>query len=283
MALRLILSNRLQSFTSKRMYQPFLHMRSLVKCNTSLYQSDVWMSYSTFQHYWDGSYKLVNSNTLTGNQSVRHYAKSRDKKKSDKGHKKKVQINEELLAEVINVSAMQEQMLGAIEKLKNDFVKNLSLRSTSGSIETLPITFEGKEYILQDLAQVVRKNPKTVVINMAAFPQAIPTVVQAISKSGMNLNPQQDGTSLFIPIPKVTKEHRESLSKNAKALFIKCRDGIKDSQNKFIKAVKIKEKDGLSQDTANEITNYITQVATDHISTAEKMLEAKQQELLNEA
>lgn len=66
----------------------------------------------------------------------------------------------------------------------------------------LPITYEGKDYTLQDVAQVVRKNPKTVVINMAAFPQVIPTVVQAISKSGMNLNPQQDGTTLFVPIPK---------------------------------------------------------------------------------
>lgn len=71
-----------------------------------------------------------------------------------------------------------------------------------GSIESLPISFEGKDYVLQDLAQVVRKNPKTVVINMSAFPQVIPTVIQAISKSGMNLSPQQDGTTLFIPIPK---------------------------------------------------------------------------------
>uniref|UniRef100_A0A1B6H234 Uncharacterized protein n=1 Tax=Cuerna arida TaxID=1464854 RepID=A0A1B6H234_9HEMI len=134
MALRLIFSNRLPSFTSKRMYQPFLHMRSLVKCNSSLYQSeDLRMNYYTFQHYSDGSYKLINLKTLYSNQTVRYYAKSRDKKKSDKGHKKKVQINEEVLAEVINVAAMHEQMQGAIEKLKNDFIKNLSLRSTSES------------------------------------------------------------------------------------------------------------------------------------------------------
>uniref|UniRef100_A0A1B6KA20 Ribosome-recycling factor, mitochondrial n=1 Tax=Graphocephala atropunctata TaxID=36148 RepID=A0A1B6KA20_9HEMI len=194
MALRCILSfNRLMSYPSMKWSQPLLEMRNTVfKCNSSMSQVDVWMKYSTFQYNRNGCCQLAISKTPITHEFVRYYAKSRDKKKSDKGHKKKVHISEELLAEVINVNAMQEQMLSAIEKLKHDFVKNLSLRSTSGSIEVLPITFEGKDYILQDLAQVVRKNPKTVVINMAAFPQAIPTVVQAIGNSGMNLNPQQD-------------------------------------------------------------------------------------------
>lgn len=71
-----------------------------------------------------------------------------------------------------------------------------------GSVESLQINFEGKDYTLEELAQVVRKNPKTIVINMVSFPQAIPAVIQALSKSGMNLNPQQDGTSLYIPVPK---------------------------------------------------------------------------------
>jgi ribosome recycling factor len=78
----------------------------------------------------------------------------------------------------------------------------LILFQIAGSVETLPVSLDGKEYELQELAQIIRKNPKTIVINMASFPQAIPSALQSISKSGMNLNPQQDGTTLFIPIPK---------------------------------------------------------------------------------
>lgn len=72
----------------------------------------------------------------------------------------------------------------------------------SGAIDSLKVSLDGKDYTLQELAQIVRKNPKTIVLNMAVFPQAIPAVIQALQKSGMNLNPQQDGTSLFIPVPK---------------------------------------------------------------------------------
>lgn len=70
-----------------------------------------------------------------------------------------------------------------------------------GSIETIKVKYEGTDHALNELAQVVRKNPKTLVINCASAPQTIPNILQAIKSSGMNLNPQQDGTTLFIPVP----------------------------------------------------------------------------------
>lgn len=112
-------------------------------------------------------------------------------------------------------------MKHAIETLKDDFTKHLSLRSATGtflklksgtipykycfsigSIESLVVNVDGVDHTLQEVAQISRKNPKMVVINMPVFPQAIPAALKAISSSGMNLNPQQEGTTLYIPIPK---------------------------------------------------------------------------------
>lgn len=71
-----------------------------------------------------------------------------------------------------------------------------------GSIESIPVKVDGKEHTLQEIAQIVRKNPKLIVVNMAAFPQVIPVALKAISNSGLNLSPQQEGTTLYIPVPK---------------------------------------------------------------------------------
>lgn len=71
-----------------------------------------------------------------------------------------------------------------------------------GSIESITVNIDGTDHTLQEIAQIVRKNPKTIVINMSVFPQMIPEVLKAIAKSGMNLNPQQEGTTLYIPVPK---------------------------------------------------------------------------------
>ncbi|KAJ4434176.1 hypothetical protein ANN_22724, partial [Periplaneta americana] len=137
--------------------------------------------------------------------------------------KKKIDVSDEQLAEVIKVDSLRTQMQKAIDRMKEEYVRNLSLRSTTGSIETLSVNFEGKEYELQELAQIVRKNPKTIIVNMTAFPQTIPATLEAIAKSGMNLNPQQDGTTLFIPVPNKEVELLLKEMKNGKATGV---DGI---------------------------------------------------------
>ncbi|KAF4517799.1 hypothetical protein B566_EDAN003004 [Ephemera danica] len=191
-------------------------------------------------------------------QHARGYAKSKDKKKGDGKGKKKIQINEDELAQVIDVENMRNQMQKSLDVLRDEFVKNLSLRSTTGSIETLRVKLDGQDLTLQELAQVVRKNPKTIVINMSTFPQAIPAVLQAIQQ--------------------VTREHRENLARNAKALFVKCRDAVKDVQNKFLRNVK--KKSDVSEDLSHDVQSQVITIADQYVEQADKMLHSKQSELL---
>lgn len=87
-------------------------------------------------------------------------------------------------------------------KLESQYKVNFSIDFSSGSVESLKVEFEEEEYVLQDLAQISRKNPKTLIINMSSFPQLIPVTMKALNESGMNVNPQQEGTTIIIPIPK---------------------------------------------------------------------------------
>lgn len=212
----------------------------------------------------------------------RNYAKNTSKQKEkmrNKGFKfANFHLTDEQLAAIVNVDAYKKKMQKCLDTLEAEFIKNLSLRSTTGSIDSLKVKFEAEEHELQDIGQIIRKNPKTIVINMASFPQMIPAALQAIAKSGMNLNPQQDGTTIFIPVPKVTKEHRAVLAKNAKALFIKCRDHIKDAQNEVLR--KVKQNKEISEDENHSAQNQLTEISTPYVEQAEKMLETKQKELL---
>nr|CAG4641212.1 EOG090X0DUK [Eulimnadia texana] len=209
------------------------------------------------------------------------YSKGKDKAKGgDKKTKKvAVQINEEELAEVINADALKRDLQHAIDRLKDDYIKHVSLRSSAGTLENLTVEVDGDKYTLQELGQIGRKGPQTVVINLASFPQVIPNVLKAIQDSGMGLNPQQDGTTLFITIPKVTKEHRENLAKNAKTLMNKCKDHLRDVHNRYSKDAKKKEKD-ISADLLFSVQQQIQLLTEQHVHEAEKLLAAKQQELL---
>lgn len=212
----------------------------------------------------------------------RNYAKNVSKQKEkmrNKGTKfANFHLTDAQLSAIVNVDSYKNKLQKAIDTLEAEFIKNLSLRSTTGSIDTIKVKHEGEEHTLQDIAQIVRKNPKTIVVHMATFPQMIPAALLAIAKSGMNLNPQQDGTTLFIPVPKVTKDHRIALAKNAKALFIKCRDHIKDAQNEVLR--KVKHNKEISEDDNHSAQGQLTQIANEYVAQAEKMLETKQKELL---
>lgn len=77
---------------------------------------------------------------------------------------------------------------------------------------------------------------------------------------------------------RVTKEHRENLAKNAKAIFIRHRDHIKDIRNKVVKTLK-KKKD-VSDDTIRSVQGQIEAVHDKYIREAENILQTKQDELL---
>lgn len=214
-------------------------------------------------------------------ESVRHYAKGKQKEKArNKGVKfATYKLPEDRLNEIINVEAYRKKLDKALEIFQADCIKHLSLRSTTGSIETVKVKMDGEEHELQDIAQVIRKNPKTIVIDMIAFPQFIQATLLALQKSGLNINPQQEGTTIYVPVPKVTKEHRVSLAKNAKALFIKSRDQIKDAQNEVIR--KVKNNTTISEDDNHAVQGQLTEIANEYVSKAEKIFETKQNELLN--
>lgn len=214
--------------------------------------------------------------TATCNYGIKTKSKGKDNKNKKNV---KVHINTSEIESLVNLENYKNDLQQAIDRLKDDFVKYVSLRSAASSMESIKVSFDEKTYELQELAQVVRKNPKTVVLNMVSFPQAIPAVLQAIETSGLNLNPQQDGTTIFIPIPKVTTEHREQLSKNAKALFNKYRDVIKNTENNYIKKVR-NIKDGVSEDVTFSVQNQLTALSNEQIFTARKILLDKQNELL---
>ncbi|XP_012242427.1 ribosome-recycling factor, mitochondrial isoform X2 [Bombus impatiens] len=179
-----------------------------------------------------------------------------------------------------NVERMMSQFNGAIEKYKDEMVKNLAVRTRVGAVEELTITFEDEEHNLEELVDISRK-PNMILLNASAFPQIIPNILEALSKSNMNLNPQQDGTTIYVPLPKVTKEHRESLAKTAKQYFVKCKNIISDIRNEHIK--NLKKKEGLPKDLTFKAESYISALQKQYVDKAEELLKAKQKELLGES
>ena len=127
----------------------------------------------------------------------------------------------------------------------------------------------------------LKKIPKKLIIDASAFPQAAPNIMESIRQSGMNLNPQQDGLTIFVPIPKVTKEFREKLATGARKKLMECKDELRNIQNKYAKNVSERQlSDEVSEDDARAATALMKTITDSFISAADQLLVAKTNEIL---
>jgi len=118
------------------------------------------------------------------------------------------------------------------------------------------------------------------VINVSAAPQYSVHVKTAICTSGLNVNPQQEGTTFYIPVPRVTHEHREMLAKNAKVLCEKAKERLRHIQNNFDRELK-KAKQIHSEDLIYNLHDIVLATTKTYVEKAHEIMENKQQELLN--
>lgn len=247
----------------------------------------------------NGSYSQVGScfsyancillnKTLHGNgflwnsfeQQVRKFAKRaivKESKGKGKGKHKALLTDDEMM-EVIDVNSYRSELQEVLDKMKMNFSEHLSLHKLIGNVDSISVKIEDEEYPLNELAKITRKNPNLVSIDMSGFPEGLKPALQAIAESGMGVNPQQEGTTIYLPLPKITREHRERLAKSAKTICTKCKNEIRDVQNKFIKEAKNQAQ--LSQDLVYNSQQQIMHMAGECSEQAEKLLKLKQEELL---
>ena len=114
---------------------------------------------------------------------------------------------------------------------------------------------------------------------MSSTPQYTTHIKTAIATSGLNVNPQQEGTTLYVPVPRVTHEHREMLAKNAKSLCDKTKDVLRRIQNKYDSELK-NAKQMHSSNLIHNLHEAILATTKTYMEKAHGIMEAKQQELL---
>ncbi|XP_051893042.1 ribosome-recycling factor, mitochondrial isoform X2 [Pristis pectinata] len=170
-------------------------------------------------------------------------------------------------------------MLEIVENLKDDYGKNLNIRTSPGALDHITVTTSNGKFPLNHLGQVSMKSPQLILVNMTSFPEATVAVTEAIRESGMNLNPEVDGTLIRVPIPKVTREHRENLAKLAKQITNKSKESLRKLRTNAIAQVK-KSKDSVSEDTIKLLEKQIQQMVEDVTADMDKHLVAKTKELL---
>ncbi|KAG9477959.1 hypothetical protein GDO78_013119 [Eleutherodactylus coqui] len=202
--------------------------------------------------------------------------------KSSKGKTKgqaRVNLNTDLVKDIIDLKDVEGDMKNVLDSLKEDFNKNLSIRTSPGAFDHIIVKTKDGKFQLSHLGQITLKSPRLFVINMASFPECTNAVMDAIRESQMNLNPELQGTLIHVPVPMISREHRENLAKLAKQLTNKAKDSLRKVRSGALQEVK-KFKASVSEDTIKLIEKQIQQMVDDLSAEMDKQLASKTKELL---
>ncbi|XP_063492094.1 ribosome-recycling factor, mitochondrial isoform X2 [Symphalangus syndactylus] len=158
-------------------------------------------------------------------------------------------------------------------------VRHFATKKAKGSLDKIAVVTADGKLALNQISQISMKSPQLILVNMASFPECTAAAIKAIRESGMNLNPEVEGTLIRVPIPQVTREHREMLVKLAKQNTNKAKDSLRKVRTNSMNKLK-KSKDTVSEDTIRLIEKQISQMADDTVAELDRHLAVKTKELL---
>jgi len=225
----------------------------------------------------------VHTNTLVGrSQIIRQFAK--------KAAKETNKINNEAFATIaVDEKVVKDALLASKSKMKETldrFDKKLTTIRPGGVdaslIESIVVEVApGKKITLSALGMVSAPTPLklNVVLNDRDHAAA---VERAISASGLNLQAKrlEDSGTVEIPVPKTTKEQRESrvkiASEEAEKIKVAIR-GIRQDTQKKVKSM------GLPEDDAKKSEKQLQTLADAAIEKIVESFDKKKKELLGNA
>lgn len=106
----------------------------------------------------------------------------------------------------------ETRMQKAVEVLGDDLMTIRTGRASPALVERLKIDYYGTPTPLNQLATVSAPEPRLLVIR-PWDPTAAGEIEKAILKSELGLTPNNDGSIIRLPIPRLTEERRRELSK----------------------------------------------------------------------
>src|SRR5688572_3689224 len=138
---------------------------------------------------------------------------------------------------------LQRRMDGAIEVLRKEFGGLRTGRASAGLLEPVTVNAYGGNVPLAQVASVNVPEPRMITVQVWDR-GVVKAVDKAIREAGLGLNPQTEGQVIRIPIPELTQDRRNELSKVAHKYAEQAKVSVRNVRRDGMDALKKAEKKG---------------------------------------
>jgi ribosome recycling factor len=177
-------------------------------------------------------------------------------------------------------SDLKRRMDGALEALKRDFAGLRTGRASTSLLENIQVDAYGSAMPLNQVASVSVPEPRLLTVQVWDNGN-IKATEKAIMDAELGLNPQTEGNLIRVPIPELSEERREEMTKVAAKYAEQGRIAVRNVRRDGMDTLKKMEKDNeISQDEQRDRGEDIQKMTDAHVKIVDELLEAKEQEIM---
>ena len=174
---------------------------------------------------------------------------------------------------------LARRMDGALETLRREFAGLRSGRASPALLEPVRVEAYDSEVPLTQVGSIAV--PEARMLTVQVWDRSLVGAVErAIRDAGLGLNPASDGQLVRVPIPMLTGERRQELSKLAGRYAEGAKVAVRGVRRDGMEQIKAQEKKGLiGQDETKTWSDEVQKLTDSYIKRVDEALAEKDREI----
>lgn len=174
----------------------------------------------------------------------------------------------------------ESKMEKSLQFLAEQFSGIRTGKASPALVENVKVNYYGASTRLRELASISTPEPRLIVIN-AYDPSALAEVEKAILAANLGVTPVSDGKVIRVPIPELTEERRNDLTKVARRMSEEARVSVRNIRREANDEAKELQKEGMiTEDERDEALKLVQKLTDEYIAKIDETLKHKEAEIM---
>ena len=180
----------------------------------------------------------------------------------------------------MNLENLDLKMANSIEHFEKELQTIRTSRASPSMLENIFIDAYGTKSPLNQVGNI--SSPDSSMLTIQVWDTSLlKNIENAILESNLGINPQVDGALIRLPIPKLSEERRNELTKIASQYAESSKVSIRNIRRDFIEIKKREKKDAqLSEDELKKFLTEAQNYTDKYIESIDKILEQKKSDIM---
>lgn len=173
----------------------------------------------------------------------------------------------------------EDKMEKTLTFLREQFSGLRTGKASPALVENVKVQYYGAPTRLREIAGISTPEPRLILIS-PYDPTALVEIEKAILAANLGVTPMSDGRVIRVPIPELSQERRQEMTKVARRIAEETRVAIRNVRRESNEHAKRLQKDGVvTEDERDDALQQIQKMTDDLIAKTDAVLHDKEKEI----